>query len=83
MPQFTYVYYKVLVSDLTVDMIDKSLTKNVMACRKTLDNAYVILKYCKMCESVDLLRLGYSSMTYEAALSELTDEAWRQAEVIT
>jgi len=65
------VYFKVLISDLTEDILSKSLVKNPYKTNRSTDGKYLMLSFKENVIPLQLLKLGYSILSLDEAKIEL------------
>lgn len=70
------VYVKIQIADITEDILDKAVSKNVASLRKTTNGVYTILEFSGDAVPADILVYGYTLLTKEQAISELNSGSW-------
>ena len=74
------VYFKILVSNLTKDMLDK-LVGNKGAClKKTTDGTYTMTKYARNNVPSEISKLDLKPLNHAEARIEILTEAWGNSE---
>jgi hypothetical protein len=73
-------YFKIKISDLTDEVLDKSTSDNPYSAKRTLDGKYILLSYVQKSVPAYLLKLGYIPMNSDDARTELSSSEWYEEE---
>lgn len=70
------VYAKILVSEITQEILDKSLISNPFKARRTQDGKYILLTFTEDNLPLELFKLNYSLLNSTEVLTELQNAEW-------
>lgn len=76
------VYSKILISELTESIMEKSLIKNPYKARRTQDGRYIFLSFENNNVPLELFKLGYPILNSAQMQSELQNAEWEKEETL-
>lgn len=74
------IYFKILISDLTEELLQKSLVKNPYKCRRTTDGKYILLTFLEDEAPLSAFKAGYTPISSSEIKLELQNSEWDSEE---
>lgn len=74
------IYSKILISELTDEIMEKSLVRNPYKARRTQDGLYVFLSFEESNIPLELFKLGYPILNSAQMRTEVQNSEWEKEE---